>query len=242
MKFGLIAGAAMSVFSFGVFAADLPMRAPAAAPAAVVGIKSWTGCYAGVGAGYTWLRNSSPLAAGLYDGGKNQATSSIASVRIGCDYQISNVVVGVFGAFDKGSAKGRNDFYPVGPGFPEFLTTKASWIGSAGGRVGYLLNSDLLAYVKGGIAWTKFKHTDYDINPVTSFYGRADSSRTGWTMGGGLEYALVSNWSLFAEYNFADFGSKNVTLVDGVIYPGSWENRYSNKAHSVTVGLQYKLN
>jgi opacity protein-like surface antigen len=31
-------------------------------------------------------------------------------------------------------------------------------------------------------------------------------TRAGWTVGGGLEYAVTNNWSVRAEYRYSDFG------------------------------------
>ena len=37
-------------------------------------------------------------------------------------------------------------------------------------------------------------------------------TRTGWTAGGGVEFPIAPNWSVFAEYIYIDFGSKTLTL------------------------------
>jgi outer membrane immunogenic protein len=36
------------------------------------------------------------------------------------------------------------------------------------------------------------------------------TTQTGWTMGGGLEYALDPYWSAKVEYDYLSFGSQNV--------------------------------
>ena len=40
----------------------------------------------------------------------------------------------------------------------------------------------------------------------------------GWTVGGGLEYAVTNNWSVRAEYRYTDFGTTNSVLVNS--FPG----------------------
>jgi outer membrane immunogenic protein len=40
------------------------------------------------------------------------------------------------------------------------------------------------------------------------------NSLTGWTAGGGIEYAVTDNWWVFAEYRYTDFGSFNNTLAN----------------------------
>ena len=37
-------------------------------------------------------------------------------------------------------------------------------------------------------------------------------TRTGWTVGVGSEYKFAPNWSVFVEYNHADFGSTSGTF------------------------------
>ena len=37
--------------------------------------------------------------------------------------------------------------------------------------------------------------------------------RTGWTVGGGIEWAFWNNWSAKVEYDFYDFGTRSVTLA-----------------------------
>jgi opacity protein-like surface antigen len=69
--------------------------------------------------------------------------------------------------------------------------------------------------VTGGLAWTRVKY-DFaylDDNaqagsglPGASARGSARATKTGWTLGGGGEYALSRNWSLTAQYLYADFG------------------------------------
>ena len=46
------------------------------------------------------------------------------------------------------------------------------------------------------------------VSAVLAGYARgsARATKTGWTLGGGVEYALSRNWSLTAQYLYADFG------------------------------------
>jgi outer membrane immunogenic protein len=44
-------------------------------------------------------------------------------------------------------------------------------------------------------------------------------TRTGWTIGVGSEYKFAPNWSVFVEYNHADFGSYGGTFNSAVLGP-----------------------
>jgi outer membrane immunogenic protein len=39
--------------------------------------------------------------------------------------------------------------------------------------------------------------------------GNPSSSRVGWTAGAGVEYAFTNNWTLGAEYLYADLGKSS---------------------------------
>ena len=59
--------------------------------------------------------------------------------------------------------------------------------------------------------------------------------RIGWTVGGGVEYAITTNWSLRGEYRYSDFG----TFTDNVasLVPV----RQRNIMQRATVGFSYKF-
>jgi outer membrane immunogenic protein len=38
-------------------------------------------------------------------------------------------------------------------------------------------------------------------------------NRSGWTVGGGLEWMFAPGLSVFGEFNYMDFGSRNVNFV-----------------------------
>ena len=57
---------------------------------------------------------------------------------------------------------------------------------------------------------------------------------TGWTIGGGLEYMFVPNWSAKVEYMYADFGSE--TYAAGLV-PGGIG--LSKKLHTIKGGINY---
>jgi outer membrane immunogenic protein len=84
------------------------------------------------------------------------------------------------------------------------------------GRVGWAFDS-VLVYGTGGLAVTKFditKSFSWDLNDgcptlgtlFNCHNGGTSGTRTGWTAGGGVEWAFAPRWSLKAEYLFADFG------------------------------------
>jgi outer membrane immunogenic protein len=82
------------------------------------------------------------------------------------------------------------------------------WLSLLTGRVGYAFNQFLL-YAKGGAAIASVRAT------VTDFGRVADTGTTtqvGWTVGGGVEYAINSNWSARLEYDYVDLQSRDMIL------------------------------
>lgn len=78
------------------------------------------------------------------------------------------------------------------------------------GRVGYLWLPTPLFYGKAGAAWVSDEHSQ----TFDGFSVSQRMTRTGF--GGGFEWMFVQNWSLFAEYDFADFGTGH---VDNLLAP-----------------------
>ena len=48
---------------------------------------------------------------------------------------------------------------------------------------------------------------------VTCDFGSASKTRTGWTIGGGVEWRFAPQWSAFLEGNYYDYGNNNRTIT-----------------------------
>ena len=131
----------------------------------------------------------------------------LAGGQIGYNFQTGNFVFGIEGDFAwtgvDGGFSGRNNNGPAS------WNADMNWLGMLTGRVGYAFNN-VLVYIKGGAAWADEDYT----HPATggqlqALYYSGGKTRSGWTLGGGVEYAFTPNWSFKVEYNYVDFGSKN---------------------------------
>src|SRR5262249_51554105 len=92
------------------------------------------------------------------------------------------------------------------------------WLYTLRGRIGVPVSSNLMAFATGGLALTRLGVSNLFSDNVSngaqpSALGSANGSETkaGWVVGGGLEYALVKNWSIKAEYLFVKFGKVTAT-------------------------------
>jgi len=89
---------------------------------------------------------------------------------------------------------------------------RMQWFGSARARIGIVPMCRLLIYATGGFA---FGNVDYsaqtNFNNGITYPVSFSETNTGWTVGGGLEWALSHHWSVKAEYLYYDLGNQDKT-------------------------------
>jgi outer membrane immunogenic protein len=176
-------------------AADLSLeplyKAP---PAAFTQAYNWTGFYFGVNGGGGWGHSFwSANTTGLgVAGGQVGGT-------LGYNWQLGGAVFGLESDLDWSDFSGTR----TSAGCPVGCTTSDNWLSTVRGRVGYSFDR-ILPYVTGGLAVG-------DIRAATPGFAGADATNAGWTVGGGLEFALPGNWSAKAEYLRVDLGRFNCT-------------------------------
>lgn len=189
-------------------ATSTPSASHAASP-----VFNWTGCYVGAHAGYGSSRvnqNSTNVYSNGFEVAKYDADGGLAGGQLGCNYQFaaSNWIIGLDAAMSAANMTGTGlDGYI--PGGPFYDTGKVSRLGSVTGRIGWngWWTPQLLTYVKGGGAWSKFQYVNsYIISPPY----QGDHNRSGWTAGAGAEWAFTPRWSMFLEYDYYDFGTKKM--------------------------------
>jgi outer membrane immunogenic protein len=214
MKFLLGTVAAFALAAAGTAgAADMPIKAPAKAPP----VLSWNVCYFGGHAGADWAksswtyRNINP-----YDapgpGGPILATDNnfgdmkswIAGAQLGCNFQFSNLVLGIEVA---GSATNLDKTIPnvvqIFPPNIESVETKIPTILTASGRLGYVFAPAFLAYVKGGVASVRVDTFGTVSPPFTGGFNFTTSTwHNGFVVGGGGEYMVTPSVTIGVEYDY----------------------------------------
>ncbi|MEA2885262.1 MAG: outer rane immunogenic protein [Bradyrhizobium sp.] len=164
-------------------------------------------------------------------GGTGRQSGVIGGGQIGYNWQVNQFVLGVEAdAVGSGlhgsSASATRSFGP-----PVLLATvnqtvtvdfgKIDWMASFRGRAGFAVNQALF-YVTGGAAVAGIGgSTTTVVNgpgiaiPAGTFTATDGGSTTrwGWTVGGGIEWAFNQNWSVGGEYRYTDLGNRTTTFT-----------------------------
>ena len=206
-----------------------------APPTAVASVYNWTGFYIGGHVGYGWgdkdwsfLDLTADPARVNFD-----VDGFLGGGQIGFNWQAGSWVFGLEGEFGWSGIDGATTLTPGGTSVT--FSTELNWIATFTGRIGYAWNN-WLWYVKGGGAWADEDHV---VAPVGTTPATANSTASGWTIGGGAEYGFAPNWSARLEYAYYDFGSKTYTFTA----PGDtfFDVSIDQQIHTVKFGVNYRF-
>jgi outer membrane immunogenic protein len=72
-----------------------------------------------------------------------------------------------------------------------------------------------MIYGTGGVAYGggNSQFSVFDTTTGSIFSGTPSSTRVGWVIGGGVEYAITNNITIKGEYLYADLGSSKFTTT-----------------------------
>ncbi|WP_156850896.1 porin [Bartonella refiksaydamii] len=117
-------------------------------------------------------------------------------------------------------------------------TLKQNWAGATRVRIGFAADR-FMPYIAGGVAYTQLQDTisisfKKGDGKVVSSKDLADETKTmiGYTIGGGVDFAMLDNVIVRAEYRYSDFGKKKFANE-------RLEIRY--KTNDFRVGVAYKF-
>ena len=243
--FGL--GAVTTLYLFGsAQAADLaqpayPVKAAVPAPQLV---PFWTGFYLGINGGvgggkfdYSASISNVPIIGSLNSSG------AFVGGQIGYNYQFApSWVAGIEADFEASNIEG-NLSVSASP-FASFSgRTNLDYFGTIRGRIGYLVTPSALLYVTGGWAYGQNTSALHLNGPILGPFTHNSSDRRdkyGWTVGGGLEYALTPHFSAKIEYQYMDLGTK--AIASGMLFPGVPGSIFEKTIdHTIKVGLNYRF-
>ena len=257
MKRILLASTALAFLAGPALAADLPARTPAPAPQAFAAppVFTWTGFYAGANIGWTQneVRASNRGFAGTGGAGAYpnfSATSNgfIGGLQAGYNQQFDMFVAGVEADINfLGNRRTTGNAAVAGLGGVTGVSasSRLDWLGTVRARAGVAFDR-VFFYGTGGLAFGAPDQRLTLSGPTgTTHRGTSSSTRLGWTVGAGAEFAVMDNLTLKAEYLYYDLGRNNVTATRtaGSAAPVGTSNtaRFENKGHIGRVGMNYRF-
>ncbi|WP_175869273.1 outer membrane protein [Bartonella gabonensis] len=112
-------------------------------------------------------------------------------------------------------------------------TLKQKWTGATRVRVGFSAGR-VMPYIAGGVTYGQFE--DIVSTVITGdepFSRTVDDTKTmiGYTLGGGIDFAMIDNFVIRAEYRYSDFGKKKLNDEIEVEY----------KTNDFRAGIAYKF-
>jgi len=247
-------------------AADLPARTYTKAPPVYVEpVFDWTGFYIGGNIGYSWGRSSNSEIIDVFSTGaivgavasRDNVNGVIGGGQFGYNWQISNWVAGFEADIQGSGERGSAAFVCAGCGdgpsdIAAVLTQKLNWFGTVRGRAGVLVTPNVLLYGTGGLAYGELEAGGSiagvtALGPATVLLTNVSSTRTGWTVGAGVEGRIGGNWTARLEYLYMDLGTVSAvpiqtTLLGPVRTPlgASFSSHFTDNI--LRVGVNYIFN
>ena len=232
---GLLVSAAAISFA-------LPALADGVLP--IPDVYDWTGVYVGGQVGWAWSQTDTTTTqstTGAFIGsGTDDRNNFRGGGQIGYDFMaLPGVVVGARATLLWGASTPTT--YSSATGANVSTSSSTGDIGgTVNARLGYAFG-DFLPYATGGWAWADETATRTQVAGVTGLAtpGTIEQEgvfRNGWNLGAGLEYRLWSNWTVFGEYRYAQFGAASVT------FPLAERTDVSStSSNTVNFGVNYKF-
>ena len=227
----------------------------------------WGGFYVGANVGAAWSHVDAQTVVGNNGGyfittdpaqiaaagaQRQNGTGFSGGVQAGYNWQISKFILGIetdFNSMRVRSSTSAGAQYLSAPGssFTVTSSTDADWLFTLRPRIGYA-TAGWLVYGTGGLAVTdahfNFRFADNFGPPPGARESASADTRVGWTVGGGVEFMLTRNWTVKAEYLFADFGKDSTTgVVSNTVgqVPATLAHEADLTTQIVRVGFNYKF-
>jgi outer membrane immunogenic protein len=106
------------------------------------------------------------------------------------------------------------------------------------GRLGFTTGPALF-YVTGGVAFADVNNSSFSLIPPGTNTDIVDNTtRVGWTIGGGMEYMFAPHWTVRAEGRYVDLGKSSFTYTNSA---GTYRGEFRNSLVTGLLGLAYKF-
>jgi outer membrane immunogenic protein len=207
----------------------------------------WSGFYLGAVGGGEWATTT------LHEDHSMTGSGAVGGIDAGLRFQISKLVFGADADIVFGNVRGQSDSHNIAT--TSNVNRVATIAGVAGVAHDTVSAGSWLLYGKGGTAWGKPSYVNQDFYQTCTsggfFFLACDSHnvngtgsdpRYGFTVGAGIEWAFIPNWSVKVEYDYIDLLTGSTKFV----YPtpnGNMMNSFGDttRINQVKVGLRWKF-
>jgi outer membrane immunogenic protein len=253
----LAAATVLLAYASAASAADMAVKSPRPAVAPVFG---WAGFYLGVNAGYGWNDRSGDITCvgptGIPAGpgclgdvfGRLKPQGALAGGQVGYNWQSGTIVWGAEADLQWSGIRNSSSFFVpccltalANPtAFASTATQDLRWFGTVRGRLGVAIAERGLLYGTAGLIYGEEAVSYALVGSVVSYATSASSTRTGWTAGGGFEYAFTNNLTGKIEGLYYDMGSQRISFTNAATqYTENGAFRYTGAL--VRGGLNWKF-
>ncbi len=267
MKKILLSTTALLAMTAMAAAADLPARTMAPAPLPVVApVFTWSGFYAGVNAGYAFSDNNfnrtgtTGFGAVIVGPGGTvpfnidaEREGFVFGGQIGGNVQFGMFVAGIEADIQYTDLNSRTtiNLNPGGLLFPSQTVARSDmeFLGTVRGRIGLAFDR-VMVYGTGGLAYGDVSNrVSLTFTPppgggaAFTYAGTTnndDDLAVGYTVGGGVEFAITNNLTIKGEYLYYDLGRQNV-LLTGPNPANTVTYRINNDGHIARAGINFKF-
>ncbi|MBK1868301.1 outer membrane protein [Aestuariivirga sp. YIM B02566] len=233
LKNVLLAGAA------SLFVVSAAQAADIVAPEAY----DWTGPYVGLQGGYAWGENDVSSTgtesteevlgrAAVLNGrdGHMDLDGFVGGLHAGYNWQSDALVLGIEGDIEFADINGDTDVINGNGIKVGEVEQEIDWLGSLRLRAGFAADRALF-YATGGLAVGGVELTLKDSDGDE--FASNSETNWGWTLGGGIEYAVTDDLSARIEYRYTDLG--DIDADNGDDDDGKADTAF----HAVRAGLSW---
>jgi outer membrane immunogenic protein len=233
-------------------AADLPRRNYAPDLFSPAPVATWSGFYAGAQVGYAWGSDQThidvPGFPFTFSGPDHDASGAVGGLHAGYNYQTGLAVFGVEGDLELSGIDGKTQLNGSGsfPGYSITSSLDLAFQGSVRGRLGFAMLDRLMIYGTGGLSFASMENrytatlppgNIFDV-PAGTTSAKFDEARWGWTVGAGVEYAIMSNWTARFEYRYTNYSAYENAAA--LLFPGATSEQDPD-FHTVRIGASYRF-
>ncbi len=181
---------------------------------------SWTGVYLGVHGGLAMPSATYSLAGAS---AVINSTGFSGGGQIGFNVQWDAMVLGL--EADVGLNTARRDYNNILLA-GDLLRGTMPTLATFRARAGYALDR-VLIYATGGLSLGN-PTLSYTVGALSA---TSTTTKVGWTLGAGVEYAMTDNWTMKLEYGYLNIANEANSLIAG--------DRVVYDAHSIKLGINY---